>query len=158
MAFSPQNAVPILNKHLNSYVPERRQLGIACKNIPHGGDKFTEVKIVHNDTIQYTRTYVKDNPQGEITVNKFQEHVRKTYRVHLRREDQAHFGTEEKARRALETLFRQIAFKHLVFGTFEKMSSNVRDLVEMAVEYGMEHLGKSMHMAATAITTNNRND
>jgi hypothetical protein len=32
----------------------------------------------------------------------------------------------------------------MVFGTFEDMSSNVKDLVDLAVDYGAEHLGKSI--------------
>jgi hypothetical protein len=32
----------------------------------------------------------------------------------------------------------------LVFGSFAEMSSNVKDFVEMAVEYEVEHLGMSM--------------
>jgi hypothetical protein len=32
----------------------------------------------------------------------------------------------------------------MVFGTFAEMSPNVKDFVDMAVEYGLEHLGTSM--------------
>ena len=45
---------------------------------------------------------------------------------------------------ALETIFRQTNFKGLVFGTFGEMSSNVLDLVALAVDYGTEHLGRSI--------------
>ncbi len=40
-------------------------------------------------------------------------------------------------------------FKPLVFGTFAEMSSNVKEVVDMAVEYGVEHLGRTM--AATTV-------
>jgi hypothetical protein len=35
-------------------------------------------------------------------------------------------------------------FKPLVFGTFAESSLNVKNFVETAVEYGVEHLGTSM--------------
>jgi hypothetical protein len=35
-------------------------------------------------------------------------------------------------------------FKPKVFGTFREMSSNVKDFVDLAMDYGAEHLGKSM--------------
>jgi hypothetical protein len=67
----------------------------------------------------------------------------------LHKKDQEHFGTEETARGPLESLFRQLDFKPLVFGTFAEMSSNVKAVIEMAVEYGVEHLGRTM--AATTV-------
>jgi hypothetical protein len=45
----------------------------------------------------------------------------------------------------------QIVFKPLVFEPFGDMSSNVVQLVENAVEYGVEHLGRNM--ATTAVGT-----
>jgi CO dehydrogenase nickel-insertion accessory protein CooC1 len=39
--------------------------------------------------------------------------------------------------------------KPLVFGTFGEMSSNVKEVVNIAVEYGVEHLGRTM--AATTV-------
>ena len=45
----------------------------------------------------------------------------------------------------MEVIFRQLDIKPLVlFGSFTEINSNVRDFVEMAVEYGVEHLGTSM--------------
>ena len=32
----------------------------------------------------------------------------------------------------------------MIFGTFAEMSPNVKDFVDMAVEYGVEHLGTCM--------------
>jgi hypothetical protein len=40
-------------------------------------------------------------------------------------------------------------FKPLVFGTFEECSTNVKEVPKTAVEYGVEHLGRSM--AATTL-------
>ena len=53
-------------------------------------------------------------------------------------------GTRERVRGPLESLFHQLDFKPMVFGTFAKSSSNVKDFVEMAVEYEVEHLGTSV--------------
>ncbi len=63
--------------------------------------------------------------------------------------DASHFGTEETARGPLESLFRQLDFKPLVFGTFGECSTNVKEVLKTAVEYGVEHLGRSM--AATTV-------
>ena len=49
----------------------------------------------------------------------------------------------------MESLFRRLDFKPLVFGTFREMSSNVKEVVDMAVDYGVEHLGRTM--AATTV-------
>ena len=62
-----------------------------------------------------------------------------------------HFGKSEGGRAPLETIFTQIVFKPLVFGSFLEMSSNVVTLVETSVEYGVEHLGRNM--AATMVDT-----
>jgi len=62
-----------------------------------------------------------------------------------------HFGTSEGSKGPLETIFWQIVFTPLVFESFEEMSSNVVSLVETAVEYGVEHLGRNM--AATTVDT-----
>jgi hypothetical protein len=51
----------------------------------------------------------------------------------------------------LEEIFGHIIFKLLVFGTFGEMISNEVALVETAVEYGVEHLGRTM--AATTVDT-----
>jgi hypothetical protein len=40
-------------------------------------------------------------------------------------------------------------FKPLVFGTFAEASTNVGEFVELAVEYRVEHLGRTM--AATSM-------
>jgi hypothetical protein len=61
-----------------------------------------------------------------------------------------HFGASEEGKGPLETIFRHINFEPLVFGSFGEMSSNVVAMVETAVEYGVEHLGRNM--AATTWT------
>ena len=93
----------------------------------------------------------RDDQQESAAVNKFQGQVRRTYLVNLKRKDSVHFGTSEHGRGPLETIFGQIVFKPLVFGSFGEMSSNVVQLVETAVEYGVEHLGRNM--AATTVET-----
>ena len=49
----------------------------------------------------------------------------------------------------LEAIFKTLDFKSLVFGTFAEASTNVGEFVELAVEYGVEHLAKTM--AATSV-------
>jgi hypothetical protein len=66
----------------------------------------------------------------------------------MKEKDRQHFGTAETARGPLESIFRKLDFKTLVFGTFGEMSSNVKVGVNMLVEYGVEHLGRTM-----AVTT-----
>ena len=62
MAFSPKNTVPIMKKHLRGYIPDGRQLGIACGKFTAGIDHFTEVPVIHSGTIQYRRLGVPDDP------------------------------------------------------------------------------------------------
>ena len=50
-AITPDESVPLLNKHLKGYVPDGRQIGIACGKHPAGVDQFTEVKVIHSGTI-----------------------------------------------------------------------------------------------------------
>jgi hypothetical protein len=44
----------------------------------------------------------------------------------------------------LESLFRRLEIKPLVFGTLGEMSSNVKEVLNMAVEDGVEHLGRTI--------------
>jgi hypothetical protein len=71
------------------------------------------------------------------------------YIANMKEKNRQHLGTAETARGPLESLFRRLDFKPLVFGTFGEMSSNVKEVVNMTVEYGMEHLGRTM--AATTL-------
>ena len=61
-AITPDEFVPLLNKHLKGYVPGGRKTSIAFGKYPAGVDKFTEVKITHNGTIQYNKPDVRINP------------------------------------------------------------------------------------------------
>jgi hypothetical protein len=92
---------------------------------------------------------VWDDDKGSATVNKIEKGVRSTYISHLRRNNKAHFETKEGIRGPLEVIFKKLEFKQLVFGTFGKMSEVVKDVLEIAVDYGAEHLGRCM--AATIV-------
>jgi len=143
-AISTNFTLPILSKHLKCYVPYGRQLGIASNKFPAGIDQFAEVEIIHNGTIQCRRPNVRDKPQGSAAVDKFQGQDRRTYLANLRRKEQIHFGTVEGARGPIETIFRHMDFKPLAFGFFSEMSSGVRGLIAMAVEYDEgKHLGRN---------------
>ena len=84
--------------------------------------------------------YVRDDPQGSATVDKFQGRVRGTCITNIKAKDTEHFGTTYGNRGPLESLFRQMDFRPLVFGTFGDCNSNVKAVIEMAVEYGVEHM------------------
>ena len=95
------------------------------------------------------RPEVRDNPEGAAAANKFQGQIRSSYIANLKEKDREHFGTRDGSRGPLESLFRQLDFKPLVFGTFAESSTNVKAVLEMAMEYGVEHLGRTM--AATTV-------
>ena len=82
---------------------------------------------------------MRDNLHGAAAVNIFQRQVRGTYISNMKEKDRHHFDTAETTRGPLEGIFRRLDFKPLVFGTFGEMSSNVKEVVNMAVEYGVEH-------------------
>jgi len=67
----------------------------------------------------------------------------------LHNKDKTYFDTAEGAIGPLETIFRQLDFKPLVFGTFAESSTNVRKFIDTAVEYGVEHMGRTL--AATTV-------
>ncbi len=68
--------------------------------------------------------------------------------VNLHHKNKTHFMTAEVAARPLEAFFRTLDFKPLFFGTFAEASTNVSKFVELAVKYGVEHLGKTMAAAS----------
>ena len=105
-------------------------------------DQFTEVKIIHIGTIQYKRLDVRNNLGGLAAVNKFKGQVKRTYLVNLHKKDMSNFGTAEGAVGPLEAIFMQPDFKPLVFGTFTESNTNVREFIDTAVEYGVEHMGR----------------
>jgi len=71
------------------------------------------------------------------------------YLGNLHQKDQTHFATVEGSVGPLEAIFKTLDFKLLVFGTFAEASTNVGEFVELAVEYGVEHMDKIM--AATSV-------
>ncbi len=97
------------------------------------------------------RPNIRDNQHGSAAVDKFQGRVRRTHLANLRRKDQVHFGTLDGVKGPIESVFRQMIFKPLVYFSFGEMSSNVRELIETAVEYEVQHLGKNM--VATTVDT-----
>jgi len=125
-------------------VPNGLHTGIATSKHPTGVDQFIEVKVIHSGCVQYGRTKVRDNHKGTAALQYFHSQVRHQYISHLKRKDRVHFGTSSDIRGPLENLFRKLDFKPKVFGTFREMSSNVKDFVDLAMDYGAEHLGKSM--------------
>ena len=127
-------------------------------------DQFTETKVVHSRSVQYKRPKVRDKNQGVAAVGKFQWQVRKKYIQQLKLKDNTHFGTTKGSRGPLEVIFRQLDFKPLVLSIFAEMSPNVKDFVDMAVEYGVEHLlhghdgvdaGRTMRWLSDADTVRN---
>ena len=66
------------------------------------------------------------------------------------RRDQQLFITIERG--PLETVFKQIDFKPLVFGSFGEMSKGVKEFIMLAVDYGAEHLGRTMAARSVAET------
>jgi len=62
----------------------------------------------------------------------------------LNKKDKTYFGTAEGAIGSLEAIFRQLDFKPQVFETFAESSSDVREFIDMAVEYGEEHMGRTI--------------
>ena len=148
-AINPVTIVPLLSKNLKGYGPDGLQTEIANGKYPAGIDQFTEVKVIQSGTVQYDMQDLIDDPQGSATVNKFQGKVRGTYIAKLKEKDKVHFGTEENVRGPLESLFRHVDFKPLMFGTFGECITSVKEVPKIAVEYGVEHLGRSM--AATTV-------
>jgi len=143
------NNMHLLITHLKGYVPDGRQTGIANSKHPAGVGQFTKVKVIHNGIVQYIKPDVRNIPIRSAAVQKFQGHVKKTYLVNLHKKDREHFGTTEGTVGPLETICMQLDLKSLVFGTFAEISNNVKDFIETAVEYEVEHLGRTM--AATTV-------
>ena len=94
--------------------------------------------------MQYRGPEVRDDQRGAAAVNTLQRQVRRTRTTNPKEKDRQYFGTAETTRGPLEGLFKRLDFKPLVFGTFREMSSNVKEVVNMAVKYGVEHLGRTM--------------
>jgi hypothetical protein len=71
MAINLAQSVPLLSRNLKGYVPDGHQTGMACGKYPAGVIQFTEVKVIHNGSVQYRRPEVKDDRQGAATINAF---------------------------------------------------------------------------------------
>jgi hypothetical protein len=69
----------LLNKHLEGYVPDGRQIGIACNTFLAGIDQFTEAKVIHGGTVHYKRPDVRNNNQGAAVMSKFQAQICNRY-------------------------------------------------------------------------------
>ncbi len=85
-------------------------------------------------------TDVRDDPKGSAAINKYQGTVRGTYITSLKAKDREHFGARDGNRGPLKSLFRHMEFMPLVFGTFGECSSNVKAVLDMAVEDGVDTL------------------
>jgi hypothetical protein len=129
-ATHPSDSMSLLSKQMKGYVLDRRKRSIATSRHPAGFDQFTEAKYIHNGTMKCNRPNVRDN-----------------YIAQLERKDQHLFGTGDKG--PLKSFFRHMDFKPLVFGSFGDTSTNVKQYIELAVDYGSEHLG--IAMAATTL-------
>ena len=145
--------LPLLtSRQLRRYVPDGRHDGIATNKHPTGVYQFVEIKVNHSGCVQYGRPEVRDNHnKGGAAVQYFQSHVGQQHITQLKRKNGINFGTNADRKGLLESLFRQLDFKPMVFATFGEMSSNVKDFIYLAVDYRAEHLGKSM--AASTMDT-----
>jgi hypothetical protein len=84
MAINLAETLPLLSKNLRGYVPDGHQTGIANRKYPAEVNQFTEIKVIHSGTVQYSRTGVRDNPQGSAAVDNLHGKVRGTYIVNLK--------------------------------------------------------------------------
>jgi hypothetical protein len=75
-AFVSNNYMPLLSKRLKGYVPDGRQIGIACNKFPAGINQFTKTEVIQSGTVHYRGPAVRDNSQGVAEVSKFQTQVR----------------------------------------------------------------------------------
>ena len=66
------------------------------------------------------------------------------YLGNLHKKDQTPFAIAEGSVGPLEANVRTLDFKTMVFETFAEASTNIGEFVELAVEYGVEHMGRTM--------------
>jgi hypothetical protein len=109
--------MPLLSKHLNTYVSDGRLARTSTNWHPTRIDQFTEVKVIHISITDYMRVDIWNGEKGAAAVNTFKRGMRNAYISHLRRKDRVHFGTTEGARGPLEDIFRKVDFKPLVFSS-----------------------------------------
>ena len=81
---------------------------------------------------------------GGAAAQRRQKQIWKEYRDKMRQKDREHFGIQEGGKGPLESIFSQSDFQGLAVGTYGEISSNVRKMVSIAVEYGYKHPGASI--------------
>ncbi len=77
---------------------------------------------------------LRDNENGLAALNIFKRGLRTTYKSHLRRKDHAHFGTSKGVKGPLETIFKKLDFKPLVFETFKEISEGGKEVLEIELD------------------------
>ena len=127
-------------------MPDGHIEGPPCESFPAGVNQLWEVKTIHPKAAggAYEHHTARDNPKGGAAAQRRQKQIWKEYRDKMRQKDQEHFGIQEGAKGPLESIFSQSDFQGLAFGTYGEISSNVRKMVSIAVEYGHKHLGASI--------------
>jgi hypothetical protein len=78
---------------------------------------------------------VREDMKGSAAVNRYQRKLRSTYLSHLRRNNRAHFGTPKKEKGPLESIFKKLDLKPIIFGTYGEMSNGVNEVLEIDVDY-----------------------
>ena len=98
-------------------------------------------KCAGTRTVQYSTVPAA---VGGAAAQRRQKQIWKEYRDKMRQKDREHFGIQEGGKGPLESIFSQSDFQGLAVGTYGEISSNVRKMVSIAVEYGYKHLGGSI--------------
>ena len=92
----------------------------------------------------YEHHTARDDSTGGAVAQRRQKQIWKEYRDKMRQKDREHFGIQEGGKGPQESIFSQSDFQGLSVGTYGEISSNVRKMVSIAVEYGYKHLGASI--------------
>ena len=103
-------------------------------------------KLIHPKAAggAYEHHTARDDSTGGAAAQRRQKQIWKEYRDKMRQKDREHFGIQEGGKGPLESIFSQSDFQGLAVGTYGEISSNVRKMVSIAVEYGYKHLGASI--------------
>ena len=127
-------------------VPDGHIEGPACERFPAGINKLWELKTIHPKAAggAYEHHTARDDSTGGAAAQRRQKQIWKEYRDKMRQKDREHFGIQEGGKGPLESIFSQSDFQGLAVGTYGEISSNVRKMVSIAVEYGYKHLGASI--------------
>ena len=137
---------PLSSKQLRHCVPDGHIEGPACERFPAGINKLWELKTIHPKAAggAYEHHTARDDSTGGAAAQRRQKQIWKEYRDKMRQKDREHFGIQEGGKGPLESIFSQSDFQGLAVGTYGEISSNVRKMVSIAVEYGYKHLGASI--------------